>query len=148
VGIKADPTTARKYLAMAGKLVGSVCLPPPPSTNNLFIEITPKGKTRTVKVSSPEYNRWKKQADSIVIALRSPSAYPCALHFCLLGKWYRQRDLSNTVKAAEDALVRCGVIHDDNIACVGELHITQERSEAPPLLRVTIGEMAPGLFGG
>lgn len=145
MAIKADPATARKYLALAGKLVGSVCLPPPPSTNEMYALLVINGFAR--RVAATKYKRWQKEADRIAVALRSPAAYPCHVHICCLGKWYRQRDLDNLLKPTLDTLKRCGVIQDDNLARIGQLSVTQERSEAPPLLRVSIEEMAPGLFG-
>jgi Holliday junction resolvase RusA-like endonuclease len=92
----------------------TVQLPLPPSANNMFINTTRGGRAK-----SKDYKAWLEQARyQILTAWRAdgkpmcPIASPMSLTV-RLGITGRARDVSNCIKAIEDALVRELPIPDD-----------------------------------
>lgn len=86
-----------------------VILPPPPSTNNLFLNAR-KGRIKTA-----EYRAWIAKAEPDVRALAPPASLPCRLNYLLAGKWNEQSDGFNREKALADLVVSCGIIPDDSL---------------------------------
>lgn len=102
-------------------MVHSFMLPIPPSTNNLFATI---GRRRVV---TRAYREWRATAAAMIARedARTISGWvriDIALPITLRG------DVSNRVKAIEDALVSARVIADDRF--VSDLRVTRE-TDAP-----------------
>jgi hypothetical protein len=93
-----------------------VILPKVPSVNNLFLT-TRKGK-KTIRVKTPEYKQWIKDATPIMERLKVPSKFPVKYKYTILGKLRASADGANLEKAACDLAVACGIIPDDNIQYV------------------------------
>lgn len=106
--------------------LSSVDVPPPPSTNHLFLT-TRHGK----RVKTPAYRAWLDAAIPVLSKLRKPEL-PCTIYLHLIGKWNVQRDGSNTVKAIEDALVKSGAIPEDNLTVVKGVHWTYDDADCEP----------------
>lgn len=107
----------------------------PPSTNNLFINVT-KGR-----VPSARYADWRQEAGWSLKAQR-PTAIkgPVVLRYQFQeGQDKRKRDIGNLEKAPTDLLVEHGVIEaDDNtivrgISLFWSKHITGARVEIIPV---------------
>lgn len=98
-------------------------LPLPPSTNKLWR--TYKGRI----IKSAEYRKWLIEAAKIVLMQR-PKAVQGKYQMTLTveRKDRRRTDLSNRLKALEDALVTAGVVEDDSLA----ERIVLEWSNDPP----------------
>lgn len=78
-----------------------------PTTNNLFVN---RGKVRK---KSNEYNSWTNNAlKELLVQRAKPVPPPVALTIELPESL--RGDLSNRIKAAEDLLVRAGIIPDDS----------------------------------
>lgn len=141
-----SPEDERKALAATGRLVPSVIVAAPPSTNNLFATIQINGVPR--RVPSKDYRAWQKAAEGTVRTLTSPTSYPVTLKLDLLGKWNKQRDADNTIKAISDALVANGVLAGDDLTCVSGLTLKLVGGDGPPRVRVSFESTTPNLFGG
>lgn len=93
-------------------------MPMPPSTNNLFKNAGKHGRIKT-----PAYKEWL----AVVVPLLRPWArelnYPVELEFVIREKMSVQADVSNRIKAAEDALVLAGVIKGDSRKYVRKVSI-------------------------
>jgi Holliday junction resolvase RusA-like endonuclease len=88
----------------------SLRMPPPISTNELFIAFSRGGKAHRVR--SFKYQKWSRDALAMI-----EEQNPCRVEGpfglrILLSKKCRM-DISNTIKAYEDALVQAGVCADD-----------------------------------
>jgi crossover junction endodeoxyribonuclease RusA len=99
-------------------------LPLPPSGNNLFKNIPGKGRVKT-----DAYRAWRKEAALIVMASRERVVGPYEMEMVVGRPDKRRRDLSNTIKAAEDALKEGGAIVDDSLC--ERLEITWEPEIVP-----------------
>ncbi len=88
-------------------------LPFPPTTNNLFFNLPGR---RGGRAPSKGYKAWKERA---AVAIRQqapvPVPGPVMLSIVLGRPDRRRRDLSNYLKALEDALVQHGLIDDDSM---------------------------------
>jgi Holliday junction resolvase RusA-like endonuclease len=96
-----------------------ICLPFPPSTNNMFINGS-KGRFRSQK-----YDEWIKEA-GWELARQRPAKHvgPVTLSFEFQeGRDKRKRDISNLVKAPEDLLVKHGIIAADDGSIVREINL-------------------------
>lgn len=83
-------------------------IPAPPSTNNLFLNKTGKGRIPTA-----QYTDWKMQAAT---AIRSQHVRNVAGRVIVLigvERHSSQADIDNRTKAALDALVKAEIIDDD-----------------------------------
>lgn len=100
-------------------------LPTPPTTNNLFVNVQGVGR-----VLSKGYKVWRENAVKLLCTQRRP-AEPIT-HFVSLDiRVPKQRgDLSNRLKAPEDALVKAGILKDDSLV----QHITAEWFDGPDCL--------------
>ena len=91
----------------------SVAVPMPPSTNTLFIN---NGKYRT----------WQVEAIPILKTNLEPIQGAVKMHYHLtLGTSFRG-DISNRIKALEDAVVEAGIIEGDTHRIVSEILITRD----------------------
>ncbi len=86
-------------------------VPFPPTTNNLFANDRGSGRYRTA-----QYKLWRGDAQR---ALRQQSPLPhfqvaVSLVLTLGRPDKRRRDISNYIKAPEDALVEAGILDDDS----------------------------------
>lgn len=100
--------------------VKTVEVPIPPSTNHLWRVVRRGGKARVIK--SAHYRQW---LDVAVLAFRLQLRRvrgPARLEMVVVGGkgWRSNRDLSNTLKAVEDALVAAGILEDDSTKFVVE----------------------------
>ena len=86
-------------------------VPFPPTVNNLFANVSGRGRVPTAR-----YKAWKIEAQW---TLRQQSPLPhfqAAVSLVLtMGRPdKRRRDISNFIKAPEDALVEAGILDDDS----------------------------------
>ncbi len=88
-------------------------LPFPPTTNNLFFNLPGR---RGGRAPTKGYKAWKFKA-AVAIRQQAPMAVAGAVMLSIvLGRPdRRRRDLSNYIKALEDALVQHGLIEDDSM---------------------------------
>ncbi len=88
-------------------------LPFPPTTNNLYVNL--RG-ARGGRFISKGYKAWKTKA-ALVIGRQTLEPIPGAVMLSIvLGRPDRRaRDLSNYIKALEDALVQHKLIQDDSM---------------------------------
>lgn len=85
-------------------------LPTPPTANNLFVNVQGVGR-----VVSKKYTAWRKEAAQLLQTQRRP-AEPITYHVALDLKIPQQKgDISNRIKAPEDALVKAGILKDDSL---------------------------------
>ena len=84
-------------------------LPTPPSTNNLFVNAPGVGR-----VKGKKYKAWMRDADKYLTAQRRP-AEPITYRVTLEIQVPRIKnaDISNRIKAAEDMMVKAGIMRDD-----------------------------------
>ena len=113
-----------------------LCFPMPPSANKLYKNIG-RGRART-----PEYDSWLKARlwDLRVINHISRMRGAVELHYeFLLGSSFRG-DICNRIKPAEDALVKAGIIEDDNhrIVVGGSFRVTYQKKLKESYVQVTI----------
>lgn len=95
-----------------------VWLPFPPSTNNLFTQ----GKVRGVirRFPTPQYQKWQKIAARMIWAAKPRTIDGLAqITIHLRARDNRHRDVSNYIKAIEDALVAGKVLRGDDQRYVG-----------------------------
>ena len=92
-------------------------VPIPPSTNQLYRNVSRKGRVKTTK-----YKAWLKEALWVIKAGIPVLEPPVQVGVTIYGgKGFSvQSDISNRVKALEDALVETGRIPDDNVQFVTE----------------------------
>ncbi len=87
-------------------------IPVPPSVNSLYANAQGKGR-----VKSNRYRIWLRAAENEMQAQQCrPFGSPAILTLNIPEN--TRGDLSNRFKAAEDLLVRCGVLEDDSKAFV------------------------------
>lgn len=114
-----------------------VCVPMPPSANNLFRSMV--GKTGGVfRVKTTEYKRWIKSAELELMRLRGPESMPARLRLTARGKINRARDLDNMIKPIQDALVEYEVIPGDNLMNVIGLVVDYKPDHGEPRVSVTL----------
>jgi Holliday junction resolvase RusA-like endonuclease len=133
----------RKCLALAGEQSASaVEVRVPPSTNELFIWIYPKGKP-PMRVKSGIYRDWIELVTPDLARLKPPMRYPCELVFTVIGKVNEVRDLDNLLKPLIDTMVKAGALAKDTCK-----HVRKESIEYRPeigrdgMVRVEIIEAA------
>lgn len=88
----------------------SVRMPPPISTNELFIAFNKGGKA--VRVRSFKYQKWSRDALAM-IEQQKPCRVEGLFGLRILLPAKCRMDISNTIKAYEDALVQAGICDDD-----------------------------------
>lgn len=106
----------------------------PPTTNNLFRTFLLKGQVR--RALSQQYRVWLKKAVKMLTGFPSPAAYPVELRILLLpgkgvrdgegklkGGWRVNNDVSNRIKAIEDAMVKAEVIPTDDTRSIAGVRI-------------------------
>lgn len=99
----------------------SVAVPMPPSTNTLFINIPGRGRVKNGK-----YRAWQLEAIPILKTNLEPVQGAVKMHYHLtLGTSFRG-DISNRIKALEDAVVEAGIIEGDTHRIVSEILITRD----------------------
>jgi Holliday junction resolvase RusA-like endonuclease len=111
----------------------SFALPVPPSANNLFVNRPGYGR-----VKSREYKDWIANAGwaaKVATLGKDKPALPYVVSYAVPTD--KRRDLDNYLKAANDLLVRLGIIADDSL--IDRMEI--ERAERKDML-VTIGSRA------
>lgn len=96
-------------------------VPIPPSMNHLWRAVRRGGKVRVIR--SRHYRSW---LDVAILAFRRGLTRvrgPALVEVVIVGGkgWRANRDLSNTYKATEDALVAAGVLEDDSTQYVTEI---------------------------
>lgn len=95
-------------------------LPVPPSTNNLFATGNGGSRFPTLK-----YWNWQHEADMEILAQRSGQPKIVGpVHISITVPFSGGKsDLDNRIKAVNDALVRMGIIEDDNDAVVAQITV-------------------------
>ena len=132
-----------------------IALPPPISTNNLFINVPGRGR-----VMSKNYKVWKRLVAQ-VLAAQNPLprfALPVEITFYVGERGIGPMDSDNTAKAYLDALKVAGVIHDDSRkwvrrsgavwvpamgGCVAKIKVARAELHAPTIM----GCIKPGFRG-
>jgi Holliday junction resolvase RusA-like endonuclease len=105
---------------VTGEAAVRVCLPVPPSTNNLFTS----GGGRRIK--APAYRAWLHEAGWRLKTQLPPTSATYAIvmgpvRVRIEAGLAQKRDLDNAIKGILDLLVRHRVIEDDSL--VDDLHI-------------------------
>jgi Holliday junction resolvase RusA-like endonuclease len=85
-------------------------LPPPISTNELFLAFIRAGKP--VRVRSDKYKSWSSKA-AAMIAEQNPARVEGPFGLRIVVPTKTRADISNCIKAVEDCLVSHGVTDDD-----------------------------------
>lgn len=97
-----------------------IALPAPISVNNLFSNVQGRGR-----VASNKYKSWQRSADQWLAAQSPLPVFICRVsiaYFVGTGG-VGLMDAGNTEKAYTDALVRAGVIKDDNRKHVASIRV-------------------------
>lgn len=103
----------------AGRMM-TAQLPYPPSANHL--RIPARGRL----ITSPEYRTWQETAEWIIRQAMTPVVrYPAAIWITLQTANTR-RDVDNAVKPTLDALVKAGILADDNLKHVNRLFVSHQ----------------------
>jgi Holliday junction resolvase RusA-like endonuclease len=123
-------------------------LPLPPSTNDLFANVSreqraaakARGQNLPGRVRTKKYNAWIKEAGWMVKAQRqSPIKGPVQIEYHVSNT--AKADLGNLEKAATDLLVSHGMIEGDDPSIVKR--IVLQWSEEVPALRLCVLPVAP-----
>jgi Holliday junction resolvase RusA-like endonuclease len=80
----------------------------PPSVNTLYVHVPGKGRTKTL-----DYRTWIRLS-AAELALQRPEPFTSRVDIVIRIPEPVRGDVSNRIKAAEDLLVRTGVLPDDN----------------------------------
>lgn len=99
----------------------SVSIPIPPSVNGLYVNAPGKGRRKTGK-----YKQWLAAALWPIKAGLPVLGTPISIEVRITGGrgFLIGSDVSNRIKAAEDALVKTGRIPDDNVRYVVDARAT------------------------
>lgn len=123
----------RRQSACACARAVQIWLPWPPSVNNLFSQ-----DKRGRRFPSRKYQWWRTQADMEILAQRiKPISGPVHIKLELTAPDKRPRDGDNFLKAPLDALVRMGVLTDDNNECIAGHEVVWAKGR-PPGVVVTV----------
>lgn len=124
-------------------------IPIPPSTNGLYVSFTNPKTKRPVRKPSVRHNAFIREADTMLAIQRpKPVAAPVEIVVTIYGgKGFSiQGDISNRIKAAEDAIVRAGIIPDDNVQTVHRVTAQYVPPTNPKLpARATVEVRAAGV---
>lgn len=114
-----------------------ICLPMPPTTNNLF------ANTKGARYRTSEYNSWIKEAGYRLNTQRPPQTRGAVSLLIEVEepKTARRTDLANREKATTDLLVKHLVIQGDDQRYVRELVMRWADIQG---VRVTIRPLASG----
>lgn len=96
--------------------VQSVQIPIPPSVNDLTATVW-RGKGRASRVKTAAQREFLTKAEhAIRLGMKPVTAYPVHVSVTVIGGkgFPASRDVSNAIKAAEDALVQAGIIENDS----------------------------------
>jgi len=101
-----------------------VTIPIPPSVNQLYRNVAGKGRASTRK-----YRQWKADVTWLLINELPKLVAPVKIGVTIKGGtgFRRNSDISNRIKATEDALVAAGRLEDDNVQ-----HVTEVRARYFP----------------
>ncbi len=80
----------------------------PPSVNNLYVHAPGKGRVKTC-----DYRTWIRLS-AMELAMQRPERFTTRVDIVIRIPEPVRGDVSNRIKAAEDLLVRAGIIPDDN----------------------------------
>lgn len=88
-----------------------VCVPLPPTTNNLYLNAKYGGRVPTAK-----YKDWKGETEELFQQLTPMTQFPISVTITINGgKGFRKgSDIANREKGIIDAIVAAGVIPDDS----------------------------------
>jgi len=121
--------------------VTALSLPYPPSANRLWRAVNGRN------IKSSEYRAWLTEAyAAVIMANPRPRKIIGDYRMVLVADRpdRRRRDLSNLLKATEDALVHCQVVEDDSKAEEITLRWSSAAPASPSSIHVTIEAFAPG----
>jgi crossover junction endodeoxyribonuclease RusA len=112
----------------------TLTLPYPPSANRLWRAVNGRN------IKSREYRDWMTEAYAAVLQQYTrphlPGDYRMTINADRPDR--RRRDLGNILKAAEDALVHCGVVQDDSMAQGITLAWSGSEPVKPALLHISL----------
>jgi len=115
----------------------SVCLPFPPSVNNLFSQGVVKRKIR--RFPSRAYKAWRKEAGILLMASRIKRfEVPVVIRLQLTPKDSRARDADNYNKPVIDALVEARILLGDDSRYVKAVTAYWENPSASHGVRIWI----------
>lgn len=94
---------------------------PPSKKNSHMIIVNPKTR-RPMVIPKKEYRDWenaaseslREQVDGPTVTENFGRTYPCSIHILYAVKGMRSWDLSNKSESVLDALVKSGILEDDN----------------------------------
>ena len=114
----------------------------PPSKKNSHIIIVNKKTGRPMVIPKGEYRKWEVQAANLLRSQWEGKNQvvkgPLLVDLCFFVKGKRAWDLSNKAESVMDALVKAGVLEDDNRFCVKRLVLTWFESEDSDFVRIGI----------
>jgi Holliday junction resolvase RusA-like endonuclease len=110
-------------------------MPVPPSLNNCYVNVKPRGQLRRARVKSPKYRAWREEAGWDVKAQKPGRiAGPYEMHIGLpVGL---RGDVDNRIKPISDLLVELGIVEDDR-HCVN-LSIARARTTGPVIVTLRV----------
>lgn len=83
-------------------------IPVPPSLNNIYFNLPKGGRRKT-----PEYKAWIN-AGLLMLKTQNPTRFEARADLNVSVPDSEQGDISNRIKAAEDLLVRAGILTGDD----------------------------------
>lgn len=122
----------------------TITIPYPPSVNSLRAIFTPK-RGRARLITTAKGRAYYQRVAELVLLAGSPSLGDAEVHMDiqLYRPDNRQRDLSNTRKAVEDALVKAGVLDDDSQIVSDSGSKRHPPDKANPRVEVSITRLEP-----
>lgn len=100
-------------------------IPIPPSANQLWRVARRRGRGKARVIPTVKYAEWLKVAVPLIKrSMPKAAIFPIKITIEVTGGkgWRQGRDISNAIKATEDAIKHAGIIPDDNTDYVVEVN--------------------------
>lgn len=88
--------------------------PSPPSANNLFFNVIPRGNARRSRIPTDRYKKWKTAAGWQLKEQKVPSIIGRVLIEARFAEPHRRTDLDGKAKSLLDLLVTSHIIEEDH----------------------------------
>jgi Holliday junction resolvase RusA-like endonuclease len=127
----------------------TIDLPIPPSVNDLLRPVIRRrkcGRLYPRMLRSPEYQSWLEAAVLLLrVGMRPAMRFPIRLSIEIIGGsgFPVTRDLDNTIKAIQDAMVHAERLPNDDVRHVSSLAAIYSPGDGAALCRVSIEEPEP-----